>query len=66
MFDRGAGLADEKRQAAVGAFDRLREHRRPRGVGGTLSGRVLRMWNVAMPLWSEDAGWSRWADRKGC
>lgn len=29
-----------------------REHRRSRDIGGTLPGRVLRMWNVETPPWS--------------
>ena len=34
------------------APDRSHEHRRSRDTGGTLPGRVLRMWNVETPPWS--------------
>src|SRR5438874_13764451 len=46
---RGAGLAVEKRQAAAG--DSVPVVRAPpsRDRGGTHPGRVLRVWNVAIP-----------------
>lgn len=64
MQDRGAGLAAEKRQAAAGGIRPVARTPPPRGLGGTLPGRVLRMWNVATPPRSETSGWSRWADRE--
>lgn len=49
MLDRGAGLAVEKRQAATGGIWPVARTPPPRDRGGTLPGRVLRMWNVETP-----------------
>lgn len=52
MLDRGAGLAAAKRQAATGGILPVAGTPPPRDRGGTLPGRVLRMWNVENPPWS--------------
>jgi hypothetical protein len=46
------GLAAVKRRAAVGEACRLRGHRCPRGIEGTLPGRVSCVRNVTIPLGS--------------
>src|SRR6266487_4835833 len=56
---RGAGvqgLAVEMRQAATEGTNRSCGHRRPRDIGGTLPGWVLRMRNVETPPWSGPGG----------
>jgi hypothetical protein len=46
----GVGHAAEKRRTLTGRPDTGQRHRLPRGIGGTLPGRVLIVWNVTIPL----------------
>jgi hypothetical protein len=46
---RGAGLAAEKRRATAGGTWLAVGTPPSRGIGGTLPGRILCMWNVGTP-----------------